>query len=232
MEAGEGENVMVFLHGFLGRPELMQETAQALKGKNYRVLAPYLPGHGESFVLPDGFNFDDLVVTMGEWLNEVFGKEPAKTVALVGHSLGGALAWELAATGLGNVRKVLLIDPGLGLINKSVFKKVFSYFQNITLDFPGNTLVSFIRMARFGWRQVWYAPRLSSMLLGVRICVTGLPKNIEALALWGESDGLTPYTQSRELLERSRVPVKFFPGSHHWFIAHPELYLLELETFL
>lgn len=231
VESGRGPNVLVFFHGFLGRPELVAQTAKAFEG-NYRVVAPYLPGHGPSFMIPSGFDFDDLVVVMTEWLNEILRGQSVKKVVLVGHSLGGAIAWEVAAVGPAQVEEVILIDPGLGLVGRSVVSKILSYFKNVTVDFPGSPIGDFFRMAHLSWGQIWNAGRLDSMLLGMRVCTTGLPKRIKVVALWGKDDGLTPIDEYKPLLSAAKVPVTFFPGSHHWFMARPQLYLAQLRKLL
>jgi pimeloyl-ACP methyl ester carboxylesterase len=106
LEAGTGPPVL-FLHG--GNGQFWDPLADAL-AQDHRVLAPEHPGAGESQGLEHVEDLWDLVLYHNELL-DVLGVERA---TVVGHSFGGMVAAELAATSPHRVERLVLIAP-LGL---------------------------------------------------------------------------------------------------------------------
>jgi pimeloyl-ACP methyl ester carboxylesterase len=104
LEAGSGEP-LVFLHGAGGMTEgdpLLKELSS-----RYHVYAPYLPGYGETeecATLRDMLDFAlhgwDVVEALG-----------IKNPILVGHSMGGMIAAEMAALAPNDVSRLALICP-------------------------------------------------------------------------------------------------------------------------
>lgn len=90
-----GEHGVICVHGFTSSPQSVRPLADALVQRGYSVHTPLLPGHATSV--------EDLDVTpRGQWINEVeraFDRLRARCtrVAVVGQSLGGLLAMELAS---------------------------------------------------------------------------------------------------------------------------------------
>jgi pimeloyl-ACP methyl ester carboxylesterase len=106
--AGEGEPV-VLLHGFTGtwhhwRPVLAELVAR------YEVIAPTLAGHegGPPFPLDGPLTIGAAADSLEGHLDEL----GVGTAHLVGNSMGGALAIELAARG--RARSVVAFSPGGG----------------------------------------------------------------------------------------------------------------------
>lgn len=108
LEGGTGTPV-VLLHGpgqyaakwFVNLPALVRD---------YHVIAPDLPGHGET-VLTDG------AVTAGqvlEWLDDFIDSTCDTPPVIVGHVIGGAIAMRYAATHADRIRQLILVDT-LGL---------------------------------------------------------------------------------------------------------------------
>jgi pimeloyl-ACP methyl ester carboxylesterase len=99
---GSGTPV-VFLHGAFGPewPDFLDDLAAG-----HRVIAPTSPGIDEpnDLALLDGFW--DLVL----YYDELFDALGLGQIDLVGHSFGGMLAAEIAATFPGRVRNLVLID--------------------------------------------------------------------------------------------------------------------------
>ena len=94
---------IVCLHGVRNHGEHFALLAEALP--NYHVLAPDLLGHGFSPWEPP---WD--IETHCAAIADTVGPEPA---ALVGHSFGGRLAFELAARAPKLVPKLVLLDPAI-----------------------------------------------------------------------------------------------------------------------
>lgn len=107
--AGEGEPV-VLLHGFTGhwrhwRPVLADLVAR------YEVIAPTLSGHNGGPPYPSGMRLET-VADAGDSLEHRLDQLGVGTAHLVGNSMGGALAIELAKRG--RARSVVGISPGSG----------------------------------------------------------------------------------------------------------------------
>ena len=104
LEGGSGPHLL-FLHG-AGGITAEDPFLNALASK-FHVYAPFLPGYGESEEC--GEIRDMLDVTLFEWdIAEALGL--SKPI-LVGHSMGGMIAAEMAAVAPNDVEKLALICP-------------------------------------------------------------------------------------------------------------------------
>jgi carboxylesterase len=108
----------LLLHGFTGSPASTRPLAEWLGERGLSVIAPRLPGHGT--------HWEDLAQTKWtDWEAEAVGalKDLASRcsdVAVVGVSMGGAMALHLAATHPDDVRCVAVVnayihDPRLAM---------------------------------------------------------------------------------------------------------------------
>jgi len=104
LDGGAGEP-LVFLHGAGGmtaEDPVLQELAAT-----HHVYAPYLPGYGETEDCPD--LRDMLDYTLHSW--DVVRALGLKDPILVGHSMGGMIAAEMAAVCPNDVSRLVLIAP-------------------------------------------------------------------------------------------------------------------------
>lgn len=104
VEAGKGKDLL-FLHGAGGHMP-NDPLIAALAGK-YRVVAPLLPGYGRSDG-EDGLR-DMLDVTLHTL--DVVEKLDLKKPIVVGHSMGGMIAAEMAAIAHTEIGKLCLLAP-------------------------------------------------------------------------------------------------------------------------
>ncbi len=104
--AGNGEPLLL-LHGFTGTWRLWHPVLAELVAR-FDVLAPTLPGHygGPPAHLENPFSLGDLA----DWVEDELDAHGMPTAHIVGNSMGGALALELAKRG--RARSVLAISPG------------------------------------------------------------------------------------------------------------------------
>jgi pimeloyl-ACP methyl ester carboxylesterase len=105
----ESGDPVVFLHGPAGLVD-DHRFLEALGDAGWRVLAPELPGYGESSgeeTLEDMLDF-----TLHGW--DVVDALGIDRPVLVGHSMGGMIAAEMAAVCPGRVAALVLVSP-LGL---------------------------------------------------------------------------------------------------------------------
>jgi pimeloyl-ACP methyl ester carboxylesterase len=99
-----GAEPLLFLHGSSG---LLVDPYLDMLGERFRVIAPLHPGFGDSTGLEHIDDIVDLAIYYYDFLDEL-GLESAH---VVGHSLGGMLAAEVAALDPGRVRRLVLANP-------------------------------------------------------------------------------------------------------------------------
>jgi pimeloyl-ACP methyl ester carboxylesterase len=103
-EGGQGEP-LVFLHGAGGLTA--EDPFLAALAQKHHVYAPLIPGYGDSDEAPE--IRDMLDFTLHSW--DVVEALALKDPILVGHSMGGMIAAEMAATAPNDVSRLALIAP-------------------------------------------------------------------------------------------------------------------------
>ncbi|MGQ9548258.1 MAG: alpha/beta fold hydrolase [Roseiflexus sp.] len=103
--AGAGERALVLLHGWGDTKEIWRATIAALSS-HARVFAPDLPGHGGS-----PFDGTEQVQQVAERVATFCAARGLTSFALVGHSMGGNVALELALTHPQKVERLALVAP-------------------------------------------------------------------------------------------------------------------------
>jgi pyruvate dehydrogenase E2 component (dihydrolipoamide acetyltransferase) len=111
LEAGPADaEAVVFIHGFGGDLNSWLFVQPDLAAR-FRTIALDLPGHGGSTKSVGGGDMKTLTAAVAALLDAL----DVRAAHLVGHSMGGAIALELAESAPGRVRSVTLISPaGLG----------------------------------------------------------------------------------------------------------------------
>jgi pimeloyl-ACP methyl ester carboxylesterase len=107
--AGEGEPV-VLLHGFTGHWRHWKPVLADLVAR-YEVIAPTLAGHNGGPAYPSGMGLEK-VADAGDSLERHLDELGVGTAHLVGNSMGGSLALELAKRG--RARSVVALSPSGG----------------------------------------------------------------------------------------------------------------------
>ncbi|MBC7806082.1 MAG: alpha/beta hydrolase [Akkermansiaceae bacterium] len=113
-EAGQGIETMILVHGWVDRHETMLPLA-ARFAKRYRVIAVDLRGHGLSEKTEKGYGIPSLADDIAETCRQLHVRKPI----LVGHSLGGTIALEVAARHPDLPRAVVALE-GVILMPESV----------------------------------------------------------------------------------------------------------------
>jgi pimeloyl-ACP methyl ester carboxylesterase len=106
-EAGEGDPLL-FLHGWGLTPRAYTDAVLRLCGVGVRVIAPSLPGFGGSAALGLGAGLADYAHRVARLLDLL---DPDRPVFVVGHSLGGGIALQLALDRPDLVRSVTVVNP-------------------------------------------------------------------------------------------------------------------------
>jgi pimeloyl-ACP methyl ester carboxylesterase len=100
---GAGDRLLVFLHGIGGNQSSFDDQLEAFAGAGWRAAAWDMPGYGASPALAD-MTFAALADSAAALLDDL-GGAPA---VVVGHSMGGMVAQELAARHPERLRALVL----------------------------------------------------------------------------------------------------------------------------
>jgi len=106
LEAGEGP-VLLLIHGIAGQCENWREAIEPL-ARHHTVIAPDLPGHGASEAGGGDYSIGALASGLRDLLLAL-GHERA---TVVGHSLGGGVAMQLAYQFPEMIERLVLVSSG------------------------------------------------------------------------------------------------------------------------
>src|ERR1044071_6370425 len=104
VQAGKGRDLL-FLHGAGGH--MPNDPLLAALATRYRVLAPLLPGYGQSSGEDDLRDMLDVTLHTLDVMEALKLKKPV----VVGHSMGGMIAAEMAAIAHTEIDKLCLLAP-------------------------------------------------------------------------------------------------------------------------
>lgn len=107
----ENSRTVVMTHGMAAWGGLWQETAEALQGAGYRVIAVDMPPFGFS----DREDGDFSRSRQAQRLKALETALDLRDYYLVGHSYGGGIALEMALLHPENVKALVLVAPVIGL---------------------------------------------------------------------------------------------------------------------
>ncbi len=98
---------LVLVHGYTGNAYAWQPVAPGL-AEHFWVIAPDLPGHGDSDPLPDGYTIQKYVAIFGRFVDGLgLGR-----FNLVGLSMGGRIGLVYAAENPDRVERLVIVDIG------------------------------------------------------------------------------------------------------------------------
>ena len=193
---------LVLVHGFGDSAETWALVVPRLRGE-WRILAPDLAGFGRTPISPEGMSFSVLTEYLVWFLDEV----DAQNIALVGNSLGGAVAIRYAADHPERVDHLFLLDSAglhseatIAAVQPKTREEARRTIRNVSgtnfRHLPSFILDDVVRRAQEPARQQY---RDSSEPTDV---LRYLPR-IEAptTIIWGERDGLIPPEQADRMHE-------------------------------
>jgi pimeloyl-ACP methyl ester carboxylesterase len=222
--AGAGPPV-VLVHGLSGSGHWWRRNIGALT-PHRRVYMVDLIGFGASrtrhpFVLAEAAGY------LAQWLEQL-GLE---RVGLVGHSMGGLIAAELAADAPDRVDRLVLVDPAALPLNPRPIIHAFSLLRELRTLAPSFLPVLLADTLRAGPLTFWRAAR-ALMLADLRPKLAQI--RAPTLVIWGEHDALVPLAFAQQLAEYLRYEqLVVIKGAGHvpmW--DHPQEFNRVLVQFL
>ena len=243
IEDGQGEDVIVFVHGLSTRADRWRGNVQALAAQGFRCIAFDLPGHGLA-AKPAGFDYS--VPGMAAFLGGVLDALGVQRCALVSTSLGSHIAGWFAVGAPQRVHAHVMVDA-LGLVpiaqatGEGISRSVRDTSREGIRGKLGNVFFDPARHATEAlieeeWRVnnspgalaalsalgEYVATRLNGDLVGakVRECLD----RTRVRMLWGAEDKLVPLSVGEAALkELPGVELKVIARSGHApYIEQPE----------
>ncbi|HUJ76747.1 MAG TPA: alpha/beta fold hydrolase, partial [bacterium] len=227
LACGQGEPV-VLIHGFTASKEAWFFNMDAL-GASFRVLAVDLPGYGQSSKVVE----DHCLAFYAGWIQRLLAQQKLGAAHVVGNSMGGAVAMELALQAPQLVRKVALVDPlGFGtevapgilerLANSSTRDEVQALMAVAVHD-PAVVLPAAVERS-YAYRQQPGVPALLKRVAaqfsdGTRNLVdySGRLKDLKmpVLVVWGKDDRLLPVANAANVKALPNGSLKLFDQCGH-----------------
>lgn len=163
---GNGKKVLIFLHYFGGNANSWQWVAKNISPE-FTCIAVHLPGFGntESLLAPSILNFALII-------KSIINKIGIRKYSLIGHSMGGKIALQLAAIDKKNsIKNLILIAPSppgmellspetkIQMLQHQVKKNIIKLVNSLTvsplskdkLDVAIKSEISTTKFARFWW---------------------------------------------------------------------------------
>lgn len=134
---GQGEQSVVFIHGLGSAGYLEWRYQLPALSRSYRVYAPDLPGFGRSEKPPGGYGIPLFARVIEEYI-----RTRRLTPILVGASMGGRVALEVALRSPDSVRKLVLVNS-LGVVRPTVQP----FYPLLLLPRVGEGMLGLIREA-------------------------------------------------------------------------------------
>ncbi len=135
---GQGQPVLVLLHGFPQTHVMWQRVAQQLQGR-YRLVMPDLRGYGDSSHAPgDAEHAHYSKRAMAQEVVDLLDHLGVQDFFLCGHDRGGRVAHRLALDHPARVKKLCVIDiaPTLDMYNATDFSFAQAYYHWFHLTQP------------------------------------------------------------------------------------------------
>ena len=229
----KGAPAIVLLHGFGGSLQTWDDWARDLE-KDHRVIRYDLPGFGLTGADPSGDYTDARSIVVLLALLDRLGL--ART-SVLGHSMGGRIAWTFAALHPERVDKLVLVSPdgfaslgqryGVAPAVPPMMRALpyvlptFMLRASLASAFANTSMMSDALFMRY--RDMMLAPGVRRAIvqrMGQQVLVDPVPllRRIAAptLLMWGESDGMIPFANSADYLRAlPHATLAALPGVGH-----------------
>jgi pyruvate dehydrogenase E2 component (dihydrolipoamide acetyltransferase) len=228
-DRGFGDSVVLLLHGFGGDLDNWMFNLDSLAEK-HRLLALDLPGHGQSVKT----NVDPSLSGMATFVRKFLDVLSVSSLHVVGHSMGGAIAMQLASDSPKTVKSLgLICSAGLGPdINsdylrgfveaqsqqelKLVLQQLFVDESLVNLQLV-NDLLNYKRMD--GVEATLKALSETLISAGEQTFLTDniVASGIPVLVIWGKQDRIIPVSHAQNFSAAGGycVEVEIFDSAGH-----------------
>jgi pimeloyl-ACP methyl ester carboxylesterase len=204
---GSAGDPLLYMHGAGGLMPV--EPALEALGKSFKVVAPHFPGYGES----TGNEHIDDVLDAALFYHELMDELGIASANVVGHSMGGMLAAEMAALCSHRVKKLVLVSAaGFWLQENPIpdfFAAQLDELAPLLFHDPNSPAAKLMTAIPEDFKalEAMYVERVKRLATAGKflwpIPDRGLKKRAyriksPTLLLWGESDRLVPPVYAKE----------------------------------
>lgn len=219
---------LLSLHGWFGKPDLAVLLDNYLGKKGYKIVAPYLPGHGKSFRIGEKFHYSNLLSSTKEF---IYLTCPNSSL-IFGHSLGGRLALDIAVVKKSDIRKIILYSPLLQLDKKSFKQTAFNIFVDFTLD-NLKSVLNIPSNIHFYGPQYRNLAKMWSVVKNINRIEKIPDKKTQTLFLWGKNDRVLPLEKSLSYINGfNNKETRTFDGGHYCHKRDPDKFFKTIEEYV
>ncbi len=168
----ENQDVILMVHGFGADKDNWLFLADKL-ADDYRIIAPDLPGHGDSiFNLSDKYTIENQAI----WLNELMATLNIKKFHIIGNSMGSAISLKLTQLHPEKIISLALLNSGGVAKNNSEFVELLKKGTNRLI---AASMKEFDEMINFVMEKPIYLPGpVFKVLADKKIARLGIDKKI------------------------------------------------------
>ncbi len=205
---------LVFLHG-LGGSSADWEAASSFLPSRFRVIAPDLPGSS----LAPGSLRAFTPTAFAAWVSDLFRRERLQSPHVIGHSLGGRVAGELASDG-GLLSSLLLVAP-LGAAGYSLTDRLKWKAMSRTVVLRSVSEAQMRRALSYGFMVE--GPGKQGFVKRALAARTGPSAAAATEAIERSVDGVLAAPPLTERLRGGKVPIGLVSGSEDPLVPPEEV---------
>lgn len=165
---GEPQTTLLLLHGITSTALSWWRVGPALAEQGFRVVAPDMPGHGDTSPIPTDYSLGQTAQAIAAFAKAL----NLENFLLVGHSWGGANALLLAARKMLPLSKVVLVDPAMRLGNRQMVEKNLQNYTQL-LGVEATEILEQTRLANPTWDECDVQWRVVALQKANRTAVEG-----------------------------------------------------------
>ncbi len=241
LDCGEGEKVLLFLHGAFLRGDMFFYTISQMENE-YRIIAPTFP-------MEELSSLDAI-----EWIKIIRKTEKIQKFCIIGYSFGGGIAQALMYFHPEWLQGVVLTHTSN--LYRKISLRSMKLFAIILKFVPFKIIMKKMRERRiysqdliwYQFHQAYFEERIQSfkkqyfirwiknlIKLGSAIKGISAPNFLKPMVLLGTKDDVDAFpslTKLQELYPHAKTHIFDGEGGHHYIFLHPKYYTKIISSMI